>query len=343
MSVTQYKCPNCGGAIVFDPATQDIICPYCKSHYTKKDFDGTTAKAGADDGFESDAATYTCGNCGAQIVTTATTAATYCYFCHTPVVLEKRLSGTKKPDYVLPFKLTKDQATERLTGLFKSARFLPPIFKDRGELEKVSGVYFPYWFTDSDADVALRGTGQNIRVWRAGDYEYTETSIYEIRRGGNVLLNSLSEPAIKDAGKVNLDYVCPFDDTSFENFSMTYLAGLFAEQRELDQLDVAEKMRAKMNTLAGNAVRSTIGAYSSVSVDSLNVDVKNTVWKYALLPVWVMTYNVEGTRYVYAINGQSGKIYGDLPVDKKKLNRVSALITAACAILGLLAGAVTLL
>ncbi|MEA5051415.1 MAG: TFIIB-type zinc ribbon-containing protein [Oscillospiraceae bacterium] len=341
MSVTQYKCLNCGGAIVFDPAQQDLVCTYCKSRFTKKDFD--KAAAGTDTDYESDAATYTCQNCGAQIVTTSTTAATYCYFCHTPVVLEKRLSGAKKPDYVLPFKLTKQQATDRITQLFSSAHFLPPIFKDRGELEKVSGVYFPYWFTDSTATASLSGTAQNIRVWRAGNYEYTETSVYEVRRSGNILLNSLSEPAIKDAGKVNLDYVCPFDDAAFQEFSMTYLAGLFAEQRELEQLDVADKMRTKMNYLADRALRGTVSGYSSVSLDSMNINVQNTAWKYVLLPVWVMTYNVEGTRYVYAINGQTGKIYGDLPLDKKKLNRISALITIACAALGILAGVVSLL
>ncbi len=341
MSVTQYKCLNCGGAIVFDPAKQDLVCTYCNTRFTKKDYDKTATDAEA--GYQADAASYTCKNCGAQIVTSSTTAATYCYYCHTPVVLEKRLSGTKKPDYVLPFKLTKEQAIERLTSLFGAARFLPPIFKDRGELEKVSGVYFPYWFTDSSATARLQGTAQNVRVWRAGNYEYTETSVFEVRRSGNLVLNALSEPAIKNTEKVNLDYVCPFDDASFEDFSMTYLAGMFAEQRELDQLDVADEMNTKIRYLAERALRGTVSAYSSASFAPIEVNVENTVWKYALLPVWIMTYNVEGTRYAYAINGQTGKIYGDLPVDKKKLNRISALITAACAVAGLLTGGLSLL
>ncbi len=340
MAVTQYKCPNCGGAIVFDPAKQDLVCEYCNAHFTKNDFDKATAE---NESYESETVSYVCNNCGAEIITTPTTAATYCCYCHTPVVLAKRLEGAQKPDYVLPFKLTKEQALERFQSFFNSKKMLPPIFKERIVLDKIAGVYYPYWYADSDVGAELSATAKKIRTWTAGNYEYTETKTYDIQRSGTLDIDAVSEPAIKDVDRVNLNYLCPFDDKLFEDFSMTYFSGFMAEKKALEKEDVTQNINTKVKNLAHASLVGTVKQYSTIQDNSFNFDVRSRKWRYALLPVWVLTYSVEGAEYIYAINAQTGKIFGNLPTDMKRIRRLTVLLLIIGTIIGIAFGGVALL
>ncbi|NLC79161.1 MAG: hypothetical protein GX683_05505 [Ruminococcaceae bacterium] len=341
MAVTQYKCLNCGGAVVFDPQSQSLVCKYCNSTFTKADFEAAENKIDDKDDFVNETVSYVCSNCGAEIITTPTTAATNCCYCHTPVVLDRRLDGSQKPDFVLPFKLTKEQALERFQQFFNSKKMLPPVFKERIVLDRISGVYYPYWFTDSSVGADLDSIGTKIRSWRQGDYEYTETRTFQIQRNGKVDIDGLSEAAIENPDRVNLNSIAPFADQMFEEFSMSYFSGFLAEKRVFTKNDVEPKMNKKIRDISYAAVSRTISGYSAVNNTSFSTDVRNIVWKYALLPVWVLTYNLDGkSNYIYAVNGQTGKIYGDLPTDKKKLNRITAIILIICVALGALIGGV---
>ncbi len=339
MSVTQYKCLNCGGAVVFDPSSQRLVCKYCNSTFSKDDYLLDESKIDDKDDFANQTVSYTCTNCGAQIMTTNTTAATACCYCHTPVVLDKRLDGSQKPDFVLPFKLTKEQALERFQQFFSQKKMLPPVFKERIVLDRISGVYYPYWYTDSRLGADLDSVGKKVRVYRQGDYEYTETKTYNIQRNGTVKIDGVSMAAIENPDRVNLNSISPFADQMFEEFSMSYLSGFLAEKRVYSKKDLEKSMLERINDLTFNSLRSTIKGYTSVNHTSYNTDYQSLVWKYAFLPVWVLTYNVDGkANYIYAVNGQTGKIYGDLPTDKKKLNRITALILLICTALGALIG-----
>lgn len=145
MEVITYKCPNCGGDLTFDPASGKYKCEYCLSSFTQEEAEKANPKAaealnGEDDAAgaqeasdaqkessteetkgeteQGEAVVYTCPNCGAEIVTDATTAATYCFYCHNPVVLSGRLSGEYMPDFVLPFKISKEQAIEKFFVIY---------------------------------------------------------------------------------------------------------------------------------------------------------------------------------------------------------------------------------
>lgn len=143
MNTVQYKCPNCGAELTFDPEHQNFSCEYCDSTYTEAemqqlyqnmeqqadqqaDASAETLESETDDkAFENETRLYTCQNCGAQIIAEAETSATFCYYCHTPVVLAGRLTGEYKPAYVLPFAVTREAAVENSTAGAKSVGFSP--------------------------------------------------------------------------------------------------------------------------------------------------------------------------------------------------------------------------
>ena len=118
-----YKCPNCGGELVYAPEKGGFHCPYCSSDFTEEKIKALyeqreETEAAKGQAAEEKAAArdelvqYNCPNCGAVIVTEESTAATFCYYCHNPVVLVGRLSGAEQPQYVLPFAIDRKKALD---------------------------------------------------------------------------------------------------------------------------------------------------------------------------------------------------------------------------------------
>lgn len=331
MAAEQFKCPNCGGAVVFDPATQKIVCPFCSSSFEINAF---KLNAGAGASYSG----YKCTTCGADIITSSTTAATTCYYCHSPIVLTDRLAGDERPDAVIPFKITREQAMKQFEQLFKKKKFLPKVFRDQASLEKLAGVYFPYWFADTTMDTRLRAIGRRSRVWREGNYEVTETSVYNVERAADFDMQAFCEPAIRDSEQKDLTFVNPFDVSDMRSFADSYLAGLYAENKEIEKQAVEPEILKDMRIEAQARLSSTVTGYGDVQTLEFSANPAAIRWHYALLPVWMLTYSYEDQRCVFAINGQTGKIYGELPTDMKKLRLANAAITAAATIIGAIAG-----
>lgn len=167
MAVISLKCPNCDGELIFDPSTKKYKCEYCTSLFTQEELDAmnqmgteeeqaeeTPAKGQQKETAEQEesvqeAAVYQCPNCGAEIVTDATTAASFCYYCHNPVVLGGRLSGEYLPDRIIPFSVTKEAALKGFEGYIGKKKFVPRAFFSKKQVESMSGVYFPYWTYDT--------------------------------------------------------------------------------------------------------------------------------------------------------------------------------------------------
>ena len=374
MAVISYKCPNCDGELVFSPATQNFKCEYCMSTFSREELEAMkqdlaakepqsetaggqageqekgqkseyagaqeekSVDAGQQEGGQSDSApeeavAYTCPSCGAQIVTDNTTAATFCYYCHNPVVLSGRLSGEYLPDKVIPFVIDKKEATQKFLDYVHSKKFIPRAFFRKQQIEKLSGVYFPYWVYACTMD------GTNIRVWRSGEMEYTETKYYQVEREGTVELHDLTKNALKEANQKLAEGVLPYDLTKMEEFHMGYLSGFQAQRRDVDREDLAQDVSQEVKEYGRQLLRDTISGYSGVTVNSHNLKMLKESWSYVLLPVWTLTYKARnGKFYYYSMNGQTGKVYGELPVDYKKVGIVGGIVALIVLILFLIGG-----
>ena len=351
MAVVSFKCPNCDGELIFDPSTQKYICEYCASLFSQEELeDMKPAQTGeqqeteqknsenAQEG-EQEAVVYTCPSCGAQIVTDATTAATFCYYCHNPVVLGGRLQGKFLPDKVLPFEVTKEEAVKKFLDYVGKKKFIPKAFFSKKQIESMTGVYFPYWVYDVELDGRLQGDARNIRVWRTGDIEYTETKHYGILREGEVKLSNLTENALAKANAKLAQGVMPYRFDKMKDFHMGYLSGFMAERRDIEQEQVQGKMQATMRDCAEKLLRETVSGYNAVNVQNCGFVPKKELWHYVLLPVWTITYKGhDGKIYYYSMNGQNGNVCGELPIDHKKLAFTSILAGAVVLILGLIGG-----
>lgn len=362
MEMLTYQCPNCGGELAFDPQTQQLSCAFCQSTFSSGEIDALYAQreqqAAADAAvqqaedarsehpeaetdFSQHTHTYICNSCGAEIVTDDTTAATFCYYCHDPVVLTDRLAGGSCPAKVVPFGFDREEAKKVFLGWAGKKWFLPRDFLDQRQIEKIAGVYYPFWLTDSDVEAGYTAVATNRRSWTSGDYRYTETTTYSILRRGNIHFEDIVSPALTKMDHNLVQGILPFPVASVQDFSMRCLSGFMAEKRDIDKEALKPQVEQRMAGYAQKLLEDTVRGYQSVAVRSSSCTPHRTHWDYTMMPVWILTYkdSKRGQRYTYAINGQTRAVYGRLPVDPVRLGLLfGGVAAAAFALITLIGG-----
>lgn len=349
MSTQSYKCPSCGAGLEFKPELQKFKCDYCYSEYTEKEIDDIYKSKESENKEEESSdkkekghehlASYECNSCGAHVVTDDTTTSTFCYYCHNPVIISDRLVGDFQPNKIIPFTVDKKAAQDKFLTWAKKKRFVPKGFTDDSQLEKITGIYLPYWWADCEVDVDYIGEARTVRVWRAGDREYTETKKYQLTRKGQIDINNVSELAFTKIDEILLNGIGPYNEKEAIGFSMPYLSGFFAEQYDVNKEKIAPKIEEQVNRYAGYLRSETISGFNFVRDIKNNVNIHCKEWNYTLLPAWVLTYLYKGKTYVYAVNGQTGKSFGELPISQKKVFNASIIVFGITFLLALIGGA----
>jgi hypothetical protein len=281
---------------------------------------------------------YACPNCGAEVACDGNTVATFCCYCHTPVIHRGKLAGQLKPHRIVPFQYDREGAKEVFLKFIRKKKFVPKGFFAPEQLEKMQGVYYPFWLTDADTEANMVAKGTKVRSWTSGNYRYTETSYYSIRRAGEIHFEDIATSALSEGDKEMLEGILPFPTEALQPFSMPYLAGFLTKKRDIEKESLVGEVQRKMEGYATELFRDTVGHYSSFRVEDTNVYPQRMGWEYALFPVWLMVWKGKKRNYIYAMNGHTGKIYGELPVCWKKLlalaGSVFAVVAGAAALIG---------
>lgn len=364
MNTVQYKCPYCGGELVFKPEQQKFGCDYCGSYFEESEiaklYDEVNkiAEENADpnaktledendfpdfdDGdneFAEHTRLYTCDSCGAQIIAEENTSASFCYYCHNPVVLAGRLTGKYKPKFVIPFAITREKAVDSFKKWCGKRWFVPSDFKSKQQLEKMSGVYVPFWLTSCTADANLSCIGEKKRHWSSGSYDITEISEFAVKRSGAFPFERVpSDGAIKIDDAL-MDAIEPYNYREMRDFSMQYLSGFMAEKYDIEWEQVVNRAKVRIHDGCKQKLHETIQGYSSIKAENLNIYYRNVDREYALMPVWFMNYQHKGKTYSFAMNAQTGKLAGTPPLSiGKLLGFCGALFALLTVIIGLIGG-----
>jgi uncharacterized Zn finger protein (UPF0148 family) len=345
--VTNYKCPACGGPLRFAGDAGKLKCDYCESVYELADIEKrmADAEAKAADAFQQEAEkagkakksggdgwdtseldsdwgadaagmkTYSCPSCGAELICEEATAATCCPYCGNNTVVPGQFSGALKPDYVIPFKLDKNAAVEALKKHYKGKYLLPKTFSKENHIEEVQGVYVPFWLFDgkADADIQFHATQESSH--RDGKYEVTTTRHYDVRRAGSVEFERIPVDASKRMPDDFMDSIEPFDYGDLKPFSTAYLPGFLADRYDVSVEECAPRADERCSNTIVEMLKDTVTGYTTCSVTSKSVTLKRGKVHYALLPVWMLSTKWRGKNFLFAMNAQSGKMVGDLPVN----------------------------
>lgn len=345
-TVQQYKCPNCLAELRFDPKKQGFGCEYCGSYFTAEECKIANAEmkeeqevsAPAQEEFENGNNLYHCPSCGADLITDQNTSATECYYCHNPIVLQGRLSGEYRPSKVIPFKISRETALEQFREFCRHRWFLPASFTSESQLMHMQGVYVPFWVANCKVNGEMKAVCKKIRSWTLGSYQYTETKEYDVFRSATLLFEGIPADGSSKIEDELMEAIEPFNYNGCKDFEMAYLSGFLSDKYDVNKGQVFPRIKNRAVNGSDQMLRASMVGYDSIRVTKSNMSVANTKWEYMLLPVWFMTYQYQGKTYEFAINGQTAKQAGTMPVSTGKLLAVCAGVAAVCGIIGSLIG-----
>jgi len=349
--ITNYKCPACTAPLYYDGEADKLKCDYCGCAYSvseveelmaaKTDAAVEAAEEGktelpdmeaeaqiemdGDLNSESDGAqwdvsdgmmAYNCPSCGAQLVCDETTAAMSCPYCDNPSIIPASISNALKPDLIIPFRLDKEAAKAALKEHLKGKKLLPKVFSQENHIDEIKGVYVPFWLYDADVRADYEFSGTQVRSWRDRDYIYTETRYFNLERSGEVSFDNIPVDGSKQMDDGLMESIEPYDVSQAVEFKNAYLAGYFANRYDVDSDTNRERVSERIKSSVYQAFSSTTNGYMSVGARRGNIHLDKCKAKYAFFPVWILNTTWRGKKYVFAMNGQTGRFVGDLPIDK---------------------------
>ena len=319
-------CRNCAGKLLFDPATQKLECSTCGSSFRPEEVEDLNAELHSK---YYDTRVYTCSHCGAEVITSDTEASTFCVYCGNPAIVFDRISKEYKPDGVLPFQITKEEAVGYIRLRFLKNPIVPKEVRDKCTPANLRGIYVPYWIINADYTEADMLKGEVKRG------KSTVTQFYS--RAGEVKLKNIP---IDGSNILNDDIsrkLEPFYLEDAKEFDEDYLNGFYSNTSDLNYYDLRASAAYRCHILFEDEVVKTVKARNVKIVDSIyHVDIHDDP-VYMMVPVWFFTFKYEGKPYTVLVNGQTGKVVGTMPWQKKKVYSIAitifVLTLALCAFL----------
>ena len=337
-SAKQYKCPACGSPLTFGSQSQQLDCASCGNTYpleTIEEADAIQQETSTSDPFSwqgnpqsafsdsegSQLRAYRCQACGAEMLVDDTTAATECVYCGNPSVLPDALTGAYRPDSVIPFQKSKADAQAAFRAHCQGKRLLPSDFVDDSRMEKITGVYVPFWLFQADAEADCTYNATKVSMRRQGNYEIINTAHFLVRRGGHVGFKQVPVDGASQFDDTLMESIEPFDSDQAQDFSVAYLSGYQAQRHDVD----AEACQPRANERIQKSVRElmdgTVHGYATCTPANTRIQLEHGQVRQVLMPVWMLNTRWREKTYTFAMNGQTGRFIGDLPTDKGKFWR----------------------
>lgn len=308
-----FACPNCGGNLKFDIPSQQLSCEYCQTLVDPYSFEDKNKDA--IETTEYDATIFTCPQCGGEILSTDTSAAEFCTFCGASTILYSRVSKEKRPNYILPFTKTKEDCKKAYKNMMKRAIFAPDDLKNPDRIDSFRGIYMPYWsfHVTQNGPFNLKGS----RTRRRGDFIYTDH--YALHGEIDAYYQGLSYDASSSFDDDISEKLAPYDVKKMKEFTPAFLSGFYADTADVSPNTYQSEAE---NTAYNNSIQKVYQSFPGISITNtspnaiLPTEVKQI--DRTMFPVWFMSYR-NGDRVAYAtVNGQTGRVVSDLPIDTKK-------------------------
>ncbi len=347
--IVNYQCPACTGPLHFKGNSGMLECDYCSSKYTVKEISeiyqtkNEAAEEAVNDQKESQwdfsectevwnqeegkMKAYICPSCSAELICDEHTAATRCPYCGNPTVVPGQFKGELRPEVLLPFKLSHQDAENALKKYYKGKRFLPKEFTDQNTIKEIQGVYVPFWLFDGNAHVNVTFDATRSSTMRQGDYQITNTDHFDVHRVGTVAFEKIPVDASNRMPDAHMDAIEPFDYSELTEFSTGYLPGFLAERFSLSSEECIKRADARVQKTSVQMMKKDVVGYESCTEKQKHIQIERGKVHYGLLPVYLLTTRYNNQEYLFAMNGQTGKFVGNLPVDQKKYWTTFALLS----------------
>jgi len=351
---TSFKCPCCDAPLNYSASGGNMQCEYCGSELDMEavlEYSQITEEPApeadiptyedmpeAEETWDDDMNVYVCPFCSAEIVTDDTTAASKCPYCDNNMVFNDKLTGAFKPDVVIPFRVTKEEAEAALKKFYEGKFFLPKSFRDENRIQEIKGVYVPFWIYDCDVDASFSYDASKSHTWSDSRYIYTRTDHYLVERQGSLHFERIPADGSSKADDAYMEALEPFDYKDLVPFEKAYLSGFLADKYDIDSAALKPRIEARTGSSADSYMRSTVNGYGAVIEKHRSLNYGSTKVKYGLFPVWMLNTRYKDNMYHFAMNGQTGKMVGNMPCDSGKYWKTFAVTAAAVMAVAVLIG-----
>ena len=363
------KCPNCGGNLKFDPETQKLGCGFCGASFDPSLFESKIDELVADKPMETVAPEqntqpaeevktevsetlgpaedvrpgetrtgtnegeqieFVCNSCGARVVTDKNTAATFCAFCGSPAMVGQRLTNEFRPQYMIPFKVSREKAEEAFLKWAGKGKWTPFGFVSKNNVKKLTGLYVPFWLFNIKAHIDVEANAEDVKI--SGDKQIT--SFYEIKRTGDVEWKNIPLDGETRIDDKLMEAIEPFNFQNMIPYDYNYIPGFYADRYDQDAKGLA--WRATQRGVSGmdQVIKGSIGKkYDRYLITKNRSTITSMEANYALLPVWFMSYKYHNKMHYFAMNGQTGEVAGKVPVSTVKKTAFFFIVLAIAAVI----------
>lgn len=315
-----FTCKNCGGNIVYDPDKKAMACPHCGSLDSEEVVGNPVLDV--------------CTSCGAPMVYKDHTSATKCPNCGTYTIFEDRVQGEYKPDLIIPFSVSREKAESILKKEFGKRPFTPNEFLSYASIQKMEGTYVPFFLYNYYSDINYHAVGTKVRTWSDSRYHYTETSYYDVYREMDANFEKVPVDASIEMDDAKMDLMEPYTYNELQEHQDKFLSGFYAEKYNMGEEELTPRAEAKVKRDSHELLSKTLAGYSTLTNVSESINTQKRGVKYALLPVWEYVFGFKGQDYHFHVNGQTGKVLGQTPVDKMRVIGYGATVFGLITLIG---------
>lgn len=345
--ISEQKCPACGAPLRFDPASGKSVCDWCGASYEIPDeaeetLSGSEGAEAAESSAE-EICVYNCLSCGAEIVTSGVSASVTCPYCGNNIILTEKVSGGLRPDGIIPFRIDKKELPAAVQRFYKDRKLLPRHFFSESNIEDLCGVYIPFWLYDCTYSGPVYYDAYTDSAVRHGDYLVTTRAHYDVQRDVSMRFTDIPVDASSRFDDALMDSLEPFDASGIKPFRMSYLSGFFAERFDKDSDEVRRRAEERMYNSALSIAEANAHSpmYTGMTNKGNGLSASPIEAKYVLLPVYTFNVKHKGQTYSFAMNGQTGKVVGDVPTDSgrsllRRWGTFAAVFAAAMLVLSLI-------
>lgn len=331
-----HKCPSCGAPLLYVTKLAKWKCDYCDTEYTLEQLKKLgVIKEEKENKKEENVSydTYLCKDCGAEIIADENTASTFCLYCGNTAILKNKLSGEFKPDLLIPFKVVKEDAINAFKALKKGRPLLPRDFVSEQNIEKITGLYVPFWLYDITYAGNVSAKGTKVTSWRVGDTHYTKTDTYKVERDLSVGYKRVPVDGSEKFANDIMNTIEPFDYKELVEYNHAYLSGFLAEKYDVPKEKAYDDAKRRSYNSTISEARSSMKGYSTINITGNTLKDTLDDTKYALLPVFMVNVKYKDKYYLFAMNGQTGEFVGNMPISAGRVLAYAAAIFVGVALI----------
>lgn len=260
---------------------------------------------------------YICTKCGTII--SSEKDEKKCPYCSEKLNASYKTKSNIKYNYIIPFTHSKKDIANIIKKYIKSRPLFPKNFNIKNNINNIKSIFIPLWIFDFEASGEIEVEGAKISKFKSNSKSYKKTDLYNITIGGNMNFANMTLHTSKKITENIIDNLDNYDYSKQIEFDNKYIKDRLVEELDMKIRDIISLSEVDVKELFKNKLIGEIKDYDEIESKENTINIRNTRKNCVLVPVWLLSINYKNQEYDIYVNGQTGKVIGNIPISYKKL------------------------